>query len=150
MTRFPAAGSLRLRRGAALVEIIISMLLIGVAVSAMMSAMLSTSLQSGRSEDREQNALCLNQLLQEVRNYVTADTSSSPDAPNGAGPKGWTLPGDTCNNCWALAQGKHTIAVDQAPAACANATAISYVVTPVTVNNDTINQVTAQITWTPQ
>jgi Tfp pilus assembly protein PilV len=134
------------------VEIIISLLLIGVAVSSVMSAMLSTSLQSGRSQDQEQSALCLNQLLQELRNYVTADISPNPDAPGGGGASGWSLPEDTCgNNCWALAAGKHTIDVAQAPTACANATAISYLVTPVTLNNkNTISQVTAQITWNPQ
>ena len=155
----PAFDGMRLRRGAALVEVVISLLLIGVAVSAIMGTMLSTSLQSGpagRIQNQEQAALCLNQLLQELKNYVTADyTTSNPDAPGGAGAAGWTLPEDTCSglgsNCWALAPGTHNLDVTKAPPACAqNGATMTYAVQVVTVNGLDTRQVTATLTWTPQ
>ena len=143
-------GDILMRRGAALVEIVISLLLIGVAVSAIMSAMLSTSLQSSRSQDREQAALCLNQLLQELKNYVTADTSSNPDAPNGADAAGWQLPGDACN-CWALDETQTHDVTSRLPAPLAQDGAkMTYAVRVVTVNGLDTRQVTATLTWTPR
>ncbi len=150
--RSAAIGGVCRRRGAALVEIIISLLLIGVAVSAIMSAMLSTSVQSTQSKGRERTALCLNQLLQELRNYVTAETSSSPDAPGGAGASGWKLPKDTCSglgaNCWALAVGSHNLDLTQARAVCGqNLDAMKY---DVTAGPNGTFQVAATVTWTPE
>jgi hypothetical protein len=157
--RSAAASGVRRRRGAALVEVVISMLLIMVAVAAIMGSMLASSLQTGPSngqagpsgvdQHQEQATLCLNQLLQELKNYVTADhTTYTQDAPNGAAAAGWTIPGDTCSNCWALTPGQHTINVAQAQStsACANAASLSYTVTS---NSDGTSQVVANITWNP-
>ena len=146
----PAFDGMRLRRGAALVEVVISLLLIGVAVSAIMSAMLATSLQSVRSQDREQAALCMTQLLQELKNYVTADTAANPDAPGGAGPTGWQLPGDACN-CWALDETRTHDVTARLPAQLAQYGAqMTYAVRAVTVNGLDTRQVTATLTWTPK
>ncbi|MCX5795196.1 MAG: hypothetical protein NTY77_06875 [Elusimicrobia bacterium] len=148
--RSAAAGGIRRRPGAALVEIVISLLLAGIAVSAIMSAMLSTSLQSGRSQGREQAALCLTQLLQELKNYVTADTADSPDAPGGAGPAGWALPGDACG-CWALDETRTHDVTARLPAQLAQYGAkMTYAVKVVTVNGLDTRQVTATLTWTPR
>ena len=147
--RSPAAVRGRRRVGAALVEVIISVLLMAVAVSAIMSAMVSTSLQSGRSQDREQVALCLTQLLQELKDYVTADPAPSPDAPGGAGPDGWQLPGDACN-CWALDETRNHDVTARLPAPLAQAGArMSYAVKVVQANGLDTRQVTATLTWTP-
>ncbi|MBI5241825.1 MAG: hypothetical protein HY926_15235 [Elusimicrobia bacterium] len=137
------------RRGSALVEVVISVLLTGVAVSAIMSAMMTASAQSGRSQEREQAALCLTQLLQELRNYVTADTDPSPDAPGGAGPDGWRLRGDACG-CWALDETREHDVTERLPAALVQAGAkMSYRVRIVTVNGLETREVAAALTWGP-
>jgi len=133
-----------------LVEVIISVVLTGIAVSAIMGALLSTTLQSGRSQDREQAALSLNQLLQELKNYVAADTTLDPDAPGGAGPAGWRLPGDACN-CWALDETRAHDVSSRLPARLTQDGAqMTYAVNVVTVNGLDTRQVTATLKWTPK
>ena len=151
--RSAAFGGIRLRRGAALMEVIISVLLIGIAVSTIMGSVLSTSLQSGHSRDREQAAVSLNQLLQELKNYVTADstTPNNPDAP-GTGPAGWTLPGDACDTCWALdpAFNPHDVSSRLPQSLTQNGAKMTYTVNVVPVNGLNTSLVTATLTWTPQ
>jgi Tfp pilus assembly protein PilV len=138
------------RPGAALVEVVISVLLTGIAVSAITSAMLATSLQAGLGQDREQAALCLNQLLQELRSYVTADTAPSPDAPGGAGADGWQLPGDACG-CWALDETRaHDVTARLPPQLAEAGASMSYAVRVVNVNGLGTREVTATLTWSPQ
>jgi Tfp pilus assembly protein PilV len=135
--------------GAVLVEIIISVLLTAVAVSAILGAMLSTSQQAARSQARERAALCLYQLVQELRNYVTADASPNPDAPGGGGADGWRLPGDACG-CWALDETQPHDVSARLPAELAQSGAtMSYTVQVVPVNGLQSRQVTATLNWTP-
>jgi hypothetical protein len=115
-----------------------------------MSALLTTSLLSGRSQDQEQAAVSLNQLFQELRNYVTADTSPSTDAPGGAGATGWQLPGDACN-CWALdAAHTHDVTARLPAPMAAQGAKMTYTVSLVPVNGLEARQVTATLTWTPR
>ena len=147
----------RRRPGAVLVEIIIAVLVTSIAVSAIMSALLSAAMQSGRSTESEQASLYLNELLEDLRNYVTADTSPGADAPGlpttgpqaRPGEKSWRLPGDACE-CWALNPGGHDVTEYLDPGFRAKYGArMSYTVSVKRINGQDTRQVDARITWSP-
>jgi Tfp pilus assembly protein PilV len=93
------------QRGAALVELLVAGIVLAFAVSALVGAMLGTSRASHRSKGRETAALYTTMLLEELKNYVTADASPREGAP-GDPPGSWKLKGDPCG-CWALMEGAH-------------------------------------------
>jgi type II secretory pathway pseudopilin PulG len=98
------------QRGAVMVEVLVATLLLGLSMSAMLGGMISLPLQSEKLESRERAALYTNQLLQELRNYVTGSPIAVAGAP---GNPPWHMPADTCaglpKNCWALEEGLHDV-----------------------------------------
>ena len=141
----------RAGKGGALVEVIISGLLIAIVAAAVMSAVLSSSRNLSRVQTREDVALNLSQLLEELKNYVTADTGIIQGAP-GDSAGSWHLRGDSCEACWALAEGRHDVTgrLDAELRQKCNAS-LSYNVTVVDVNGLPTRRVEARLEWrTPQ
>jgi len=96
---------MRSRGGHALVEVIISAVILAVASAAISSMLLSTYSTPHKSIVKHQMLLAERKLREELRAYVTADTSVTENAP---GDPPWHLPEDTnCTHCWALSEGDH-------------------------------------------
>lgn len=95
--------------GVALVELLVAMLLVALAVSAVAGSLLSVSRNRGRLERREQGLLHVNQLLQELKRFVSSDPSAQTAdmAPEGC----WNFrdppPAGACLPGWALSDGAH-------------------------------------------
>ncbi|MDD5656971.1 MAG: hypothetical protein PHF00_06920 [Elusimicrobia bacterium] len=133
------------RSGAALVEIIISILIIAFGVAGVAGTLLISSRAPKQAEDKERAATYLSSLLEELRTYVTADTAHNDDAPE----PDWKLHGDACD-CWALKAGEHDVSArldsdfkDKYKAKMA------YTVSLVSKNGEDMRQVKAQLDWTP-
>ena len=137
-------------RGAVLVEMLIAGLLLSIAVSAVIGALLGTAQASSKADQREEISLFTNQLLQELKNYVTADYTPVVGAPGvQSGGKGtWRLPGDPCN-CWALQVGTHN-ASSLLPSDWKTKyrAKMIYTVSIVRLNNLDTRRVDVQVDWT--
>ena len=96
------------RRGSALVEVMIAGLLIAIVATASVSALFTGARNNSRIQAHEDAALAVSHLLADLRNYVTAETAASEDAP-GDPPGSWHLPGDACGSCYALSEGEHDV-----------------------------------------
>jgi len=94
--------------GAALVEVLVSCLLLATVAAAVMSAVLSASENIERVQALEDVQLNLTRLLEDIKSYVTAETGPLQNAP-GDPPGSWHLPGDSCAACWALSEGRHDV-----------------------------------------
>ncbi|HBL16002.1 MAG: hypothetical protein A2X36_05450 [Elusimicrobia bacterium GWA2_69_24] len=134
-------------RGAALAELLVSILILAFAISAVAGVMFTTKLRASASEDQEAAVRHVDMLLQDLRNYVTADTSPIPEAP---GAPAWHLPSDqSCVACWALSSGVHDV-TPRLPAALRDpprSGRLTYTVTDVVMNGETLPQVTAELRW---
>jgi hypothetical protein len=71
-------------RGSMIVELIVAVLILAVAVAVMLGGMLQSAGNKVRVQDKEMGTIFLNQLLQSLGNYVTADPSdvTKDRAPN--------------------------------------------------------------------
>lgn len=110
----PRARRIRKSYGGTLVEMIISILILATAVTAMAIGLINGPAQFANLQHKERMALAANGLLQELKNYVTADAAPVLGAPGDLDALGrgtWHLPGDNCPDnsyrCWALAPGTH-------------------------------------------
>lgn len=92
--------------GSSLIEVVISMLLIGMMSAMVMPVFLSGRMSGGRSTRRVAAADAIRRVEEELRGYVTADRSVAGGP--GTGPDGWSLPGDRSGR-WALAPGQHAL-----------------------------------------
>jgi Tfp pilus assembly protein PilV len=131
------------RRGGAMIEVVISVLILALAVPGIFGAMLSATGQTSVSVEQERAALEVQSLLEELRNYVTANPASS-EGPGAAG--GWVLPGDSCA-CWALQAGDHE-ATERLPRDLRDRGArLRYTVDLVAVNGEPVRRVHARVDW---
>jgi Tfp pilus assembly protein PilV len=89
-----------------LVEVIVAMMLVLVAVTAVMSVLTTSKQSVGRSQRRVSAAMAARRVTEALKVYDTADTTVV--AGPGVAPNGWGLPGDSCN-CAALRVGTHTL-----------------------------------------
>ena len=129
-----------------MVEVVIAMLLVLIASSAIMGVVLTGRQSAGLTVRHAQAAQAVRRVAEALKVYQTAD----PTAATGPGnaPNGWGLPGDTCG-CAAFDSGNHNLnsAVWAADLA-AQGGAISYSV----VSRDTAlgpqPTVTFNVTWT--
>lgn len=140
----------RSRRGGALVEVVIATLLLAITVTGVFAALLTAGTQSGSLVEREDASLHIDRLLDELRNYVTSDTTPTVDAPGtpAGAQRTWSLPGDSCA-CWALQEGAHDVSARLPAALRARGATLGYDVSVVTVNGSPLRRVTARMTWEP-
>lgn len=137
---------MRGERGASLVEVVISMLLLAMMTAPIMSTVLTGSLSSKRADRRLSAASSVRAVSENLKAYVTADPSLVQGA--GAGPDGWTLPGDR-SNLYALAPGHHELdPVRWAPGLNGFGATISYDVTVRTTNSGPEPDVVFNVAWT--
>lgn len=96
---------MKTRKGATLVEIVVGSMIIAV-TAALVGNILLASLSATTSD--QTRFTITNEaaaLKEELKNYVTADTSITQNAP---GSPPWHLPEDSsCADCWALSEGVH-------------------------------------------
>lgn len=88
-------------------------------------------------------------LLEQLKLYVTADKDSSDLPGPGAGPKGWTLPGESCGDCFALSAGTHVLDPNMwlPPTLASYNGKISYTVTSLSTPNGNQPTVRLAVTW---
>lgn len=136
-------------RGSALVEVIIAVLLLAMAGAAVFGALVTASRQGATGPEREQASLQVEALLDELRNFTTADTSEIPSAPGDVhgSSRTWTISGDACN-CWALAAGPHDVTA-RLPASLrvGRQARLGYTVAEETVNGLLVRRVNARLDW---
>jgi Tfp pilus assembly protein PilV len=139
------ASKNKARSGSALVEIMIATLLVGIAVSAIAGAMITTSMSSPRARSQTQAAVYADDVLEELKNFVTADQNPNSEAP-GPG-NSYLLSGDACG-CYALQPGVHDVSsrLDATFRATYNAS-MTYTVADVNVNGQTLKTVTVRVNW---
>lgn len=135
----------RAHRGSAQLEVLISVLLLAVAAAAVFAALLSSSYQTKTASDREQASLQIENLLDELRNFTTADKTG----PGPATDNTWKVYGDSCAGCAALDPGLHDVSSRLPAAMLARNATLTYTVSPTTVNGVTLNQVSVQLDWDP-
>ena len=112
------------RNGFTLIELIVATLMIGVIAGAMMSLTLTGRMSVGRVDRRVSAAAAVRGVSEALKAYVTADRALAQGP--GAGPDGWTLPGDL-SVLPAFGAGHHELSTAQwAPALAAQGGRISY------------------------
>ena len=80
-------------------------IILAMAVAAIGSLLVSVSLAPKRGNAQYEIAFAAKKLREQLKSYVTADTSVTLNAP---GSPAWHLPDDSsCTACWALAEGAH-------------------------------------------
>lgn len=134
-------------RGSTLIEVVISILIVAVVTMSVFSVALVGRQSKGRATRRAAAAFAQRRLLEELKNYITADIEAVPGP--GAFPNGWGLPGDHCG-CWALTAGTHRLDADvwlpQLAGRPYNGV-ISYLVTTEAVSVGDLPTVTASVAW---
>lgn len=113
--------------GFSLVEVVVSMLLIGIMAASFMSIALTGKMSSGRVQRRVAAAAAIRQTSEALKSFVTADRSLARGP--GVGVDGWRLAGDQ-SGLYALDAGHHTLdAAVWAPDLAAAGGTIAYDVT---------------------
>lgn len=132
--------------GYTLVEVVIAMLLVLIASSAIMGTALTGRQSAGRTVRRAQAAQAVRRVAEALKVYRTANTAVAP-GPGGA-PNGWGLPGDACG-CAAFQNGAHNLssAVWAADLA-AQGGKISYTVTTAATALGPQPTIAFNVTWT--
>jgi hypothetical protein len=131
-------------------EVMVSVLLLSVAVSAVAGSMLTGNGQSANLQVKEQALLSVDQLLQSLGNYVSADTS---DATKSFAPGGcWNLKDPTkpadCPAGWALDETASHDATFLLPSAVRSAPYLGKLGYTVAVDPTTgLRTVSAQMAW---
>lgn len=140
--------------GYTLVEVVIAMLLTAIMVTSVFSVSLTAKQGGGKGGRKLLASQGAKQIANQLRNFVTGDTSVSLANPPGSAFGGWGLTGvggitDNCpgggTSCWALQNGTHTL-TGVLPAAFEAApfnARVSYYVT-----NTNPPSVTITTTWT--
>ncbi|MBI3299209.1 MAG: hypothetical protein HYZ75_13655 [Elusimicrobia bacterium] len=142
----PAARNRHGARGAALVEVIISGLLIAIAVSSVMGALLHARRGAGKTGSLERASLHAERLRTELKNYVTDDHSPLEGAP-GTPPGSWKLEGDPCD-CWALREGAHDAsALLPEDFRTRHGATMTYVVSVTVVDGSPLRQADIKVRW---
>lgn len=139
-------------RGVMLVEALIAGLLLAITVLAVFAVILSGFSTTKYGEIKYQANLQARQLQEELKNYVTADTSVINGAP---GSPAWHLPGDTCSgcaggaNCWALDACTHDVTA-RLPVEFRNDynATMSYTVSVQTYSGKLLRDVRIDVNWT--
>lgn len=85
---------MRSRAGAALVESLVAIAIMGAVVMMIFQSVLSSERQAAAFRDRDRAMAAARTVAEALKNYVTADASEATRdaAPGGA----WRLPGDPC------------------------------------------------------
>lgn len=99
LTEAPAPGGGR--AGFSLVEVMVAILLTAIIVTSVFAVAVTAQKSSGVFDRKVITNYAASQLLDRLRNYVTASTSGAGTdrGPNGTGAQSWTLPGDSCTGC---------------------------------------------------
>lgn len=132
--------------GAMLVEVVIAMLLVLIASSAIMAAALTGRQSEGRTRRGVQAAQAVRRVAETLKAYRTADTIVA--AGPGVAPNGWGLPGDACK-CAAFRDGVHDLnPAAWAPDLAAQGGRISYSVTTAATAVGPLPTVVFNVAWT--
>lgn len=103
--RLNYAGRPSVRSGSALPEVIVAAFIMSFVAVTVGALLLSSNVFSKDTAIKYAMAQEAGRLRSILKNYVTADTSVTLNAP---GSPPWHLPEDsTCNQCWALQAGEH-------------------------------------------
>jgi len=94
------------RGGTTLIEIIISLLILGMACAAVMPVFFTSSISAARVDRRQAAVDSVRRLTEELKGYVAADHNDITGP--GVGTGGWDLPGDRSGK-WALEGGRHEL-----------------------------------------
>jgi type II secretory pathway pseudopilin PulG len=110
---------MKVRSGQTLVEVVVSMLLSCVMITAVFTVALSNKSSGLQADNRAQAATVSQSLLKVLANYVTADPgiqlniipgpNCSPAMNCSANQASWSLNGDSQAPGWALNQGRHNV-----------------------------------------
>lgn len=93
------------RKGNTLIEVMMASIILAMAVAAIGNLLLTVFTVPKRGNAQYEIAFAAKKLREQLKSYVTADTSVTLNAP---GSPPWHLPDDSsCTNCWALADGAH-------------------------------------------
>ncbi|MFI5346550.1 MAG: prepilin-type N-terminal cleavage/methylation domain-containing protein [Elusimicrobiota bacterium] len=132
--------------GYTLVEVVIAMLLVLIAVSAIMGTVITGRQSAGRTVRRAQAAQAVRRVAEALKVYRTADTSAVPGP--GVGANGWGMPGDACA-CGAFQTGSHDLSpAIWAPELAAQGGRVSYTVTAQDTALGPQPSVDFHVTWT--
>jgi prepilin-type N-terminal cleavage/methylation domain-containing protein len=139
----------RRQEGFTLVEIMIATLLIAIMTTGLCSVALNSRKGVGPAKRKIAAAEAGRRLLEQLKGYVTADKDSGDLPGPGAGSKGWTLPGESCGDCFALSAGTHELDPGiWLPSDLASYNGkISYAVTSLSTPNGNQPTVKLTITW---
>jgi prepilin-type N-terminal cleavage/methylation domain-containing protein len=132
--------------GFTLIEVVIAMLLVLLAVTAVMTALTSSHESVGHSQRRVAAAQAARSLLEKLRSF------NAPDFVSGQGPgvgvNSWGLPHDQCN-CPAFKPGTHVLnPAYYAPDLVVVGGTISYTVTKLDTPLGAQPTVTVNVNWT--
>lgn len=128
-----------------MVEVVIAMLLLLIASSAITATALTGRQSSGRTVRRAQAAQAVRRVAEALKVYQTADLTAAMGPGNP--PNGWGLPGDDCG-CAAFGTGIHNLnSALWAPDLAAQGGAVSYRVVRSNTALGPQPTVTFNVTW---
>jgi len=99
------------RKGFTLVEVVIATLLLAIGITASFSVCVSVKFKVNKDDTRTRMNFYARQLLEDLKSYVTADTTD-PDLAAGAPYGTWSYcwaQGQCDAAAWALAPGEHVV-----------------------------------------
>ena len=133
-------------RGGALIEVVVAVLILALTVPGIFGALLTASAQTTVSTEHERASLEVQSLLDELRDFVTANADPSAEAPGEAGT--WHITGDDCG-CWALQAGNHDVTTRLPADIRARGARMRYTVDVLMVNGQAVRRVNARLDWEP-
>lgn len=142
--------ALKGRRGSAIAEALIAVLIIAGAVAAVFGAVLGGFAELESARMRSMAVTETENLIETLENYSTADPSMTAGAP---GDPPWHLPGDSCPgqsaSCWALSSGAHdvTATLPEALRVSPYSAKMTYTVSNVVVGSELSRRVTVSFEW---
>jgi hypothetical protein len=128
-----------------MLEVVIAGVLLAFIAVTVASILLTTRLMAGKNEVRYSMMREAALLRTTLKNYVTADTTPVPNAP---GSPPWHLPGDSCDDCWALAEGEHDVTARlPVDLRVTYGVTMKYKVTPKDTGGTIVRDVSISIDW---
>lgn len=129
----------------------VAMLLTSIMVTSVFSVALTVKTGGSKGERKIKAAAGARQVAAQLKNYVTGDATPGAISGPGVGPGGWSMPGDACGTCYALAAGSHTLTgvlpqTFEAPPF--NAQVLYFISWTDTVNGRPVPSVSITTTWT--